>query len=71
MGRFVASGFKHCDQKEFELRGKTCQACPDRNVALNQCNRCKCFLKLKIPLATEECVEWKKARDAAKEAPKT
>lgn len=62
MGRATLVGFKHVDDKEFGLRVSTCDKCPDRNTRFNQCERCLCFLKFKIPLATENCPEWDAAR---------
>ena len=38
-----------------EWRRRTCEACPAYDPNFSQCNRCGCFVPLKIELSTESC----------------
>ena len=59
----IAAGCPMASDKEQAERHKICKGCEFLNKEEYRCGKCKCFLKLKIPLGTSECPIglWKKS----------
>lgn len=68
--RFVAAMWRafrspkpvQVDDRTREERKRICEACPQYDELFSQCNRCGCFVPLKIELLTESCPDgrWKR-----------
>lgn len=56
---FRAKGPVQVDDQTREKRLATCHACPYYDPHYFQCNRCGCFVPLKVELSSESCPEGK------------